>query len=106
MLYEVITGLIIPVLPKLIETVGQMSLAEASRIGGWMFAAFSLAQFVITSYSIHYTKLYDTPEAIYIKDAPGFTLAVQWHPEWNAQNDPVSRPLFHAFGDAVRAWVV
>lgn len=45
-----------------------------------------------------------TPEAIYIKDAPGFTLSVQWHPEWNAENDPVSRPLFQAFGDAVRAW--
>jgi putative glutamine amidotransferase len=25
-----------------------------------------------------------TPEAIYVKDAPGFTLSVQWHPEWNA----------------------
>ncbi|MBO9430431.1 gamma-glutamyl-gamma-aminobutyrate hydrolase family protein [Sulfitobacter sp. KE34] len=45
-----------------------------------------------------------TPEAIYIKDAPGFTLAVQWHPEWNAANDPVSRPLFEHFGAAVRAW--
>ncbi|MFP7571545.1 gamma-glutamyl-gamma-aminobutyrate hydrolase family protein [Marivita sp. S2033] len=45
-----------------------------------------------------------TPEATYIKDAPGFTLSVQWHPEWNATNDPVSRPLFHAFGDAVRDW--
>ncbi len=45
-----------------------------------------------------------TPEAIYIKDAPGFTLSVQWHPEWDAANDPVSRPLFMAFGDAVRAW--
>ena len=45
-----------------------------------------------------------TPEAIYIKDAPGFTLSVQWHPEWNAANDPVSRPLFTAFGDAARAW--
>ena len=45
-----------------------------------------------------------TPEAIYVKDAPGFTLSVQWHPEWNAANDPVSRPLFQAFGDAVRAW--
>jgi putative glutamine amidotransferase len=45
-----------------------------------------------------------TPEAIYVKDAPGFTLAVQWHPEWNAANDSVSRPLFQAFGDAVRAW--
>ncbi|GAA6162818.1 gamma-glutamyl-gamma-aminobutyrate hydrolase family protein [Pelagimonas sp. KU-00592-HH] len=45
-----------------------------------------------------------TPEAIYIKDAPGFTLSVQWHPEWDAANDPVSRPLFEAFGSAVRAW--
>ncbi|SFG50824.1 gamma-glutamyl-gamma-aminobutyrate hydrolase family protein [Sulfitobacter dubius] len=45
-----------------------------------------------------------TPEAIYIKDAPGFTLAVQWHPEWNAANDPVSRPLFEHFGAALRAW--
>jgi len=46
-----------------------------------------------------------TPEAIYVDGAPGFTLAVQWHPEWDAANDPVSRPLFAAFGDACRAWV-
>jgi putative glutamine amidotransferase len=45
-----------------------------------------------------------TPEAIYVKDAPGFTLSVQWHPEWNAQADPVSRPLFTAFGAAVHSW--
>ncbi len=45
-----------------------------------------------------------TPEAIYVADAPGFTLAVQWHPEWDATNDPVSRPLFRAFGEAVHAW--
>jgi putative glutamine amidotransferase len=45
-----------------------------------------------------------TPEAIYVADAPGFTLSVQWHPEWNAANDPVSRPLFEAFGTAVRDW--
>ena len=45
-----------------------------------------------------------TPEAIYIANAPGFTLAVQWHPEWNAADDPVSRPLFAAFGAAVAAW--
>ncbi|GAA6196318.1 gamma-glutamyl-gamma-aminobutyrate hydrolase family protein [Pseudophaeobacter sp.] len=45
-----------------------------------------------------------TPEAIYVQDAPGFTLAVQWHPEWDANNDPVSRPLFQAFGAAVHAW--
>jgi putative glutamine amidotransferase len=42
-----------------------------------------------------------TPEAIHIKNAPGFALAVQWHPEWNAASDPVSRPLFQAFGTAV-----
>lgn len=45
-----------------------------------------------------------TPEAIYIRDAPGFTLSVQWHPEWNAANDPVSRPLFTAFGQALAEW--
>jgi putative glutamine amidotransferase len=45
-----------------------------------------------------------TPEAIYIADAPGFTLSVQWHPEYRAAHDPVSRPLFRAFGDAAREW--
>lgn len=46
-----------------------------------------------------------TAEAIYVAGAPGFTLAVQWHPEWNAANDPVSRPLFEAFGRSVQNWV-
>ena len=46
-----------------------------------------------------------TPEAMYIDGAPGFTLSVQWHPEWNAKCDPVSRPLFEAFGAACRSWV-
>ena len=45
-----------------------------------------------------------TPEAVFIEDAPGFALAVQWHPEYNAPRDPVSRPLFEAFGAAARAW--
>lgn len=45
-----------------------------------------------------------TPEAIYVEGAPGFTLSVQWHPEWDAANDPVSRPLFQAFGEATHAW--
>ncbi|MEJ6398466.1 gamma-glutamyl-gamma-aminobutyrate hydrolase family protein [Yoonia sp. 208BN28-4] len=45
-----------------------------------------------------------TPEAIYVADAPGFTLSVQWHPEWNAADDPVSRPLFEAFGAACAEW--
>jgi putative glutamine amidotransferase len=46
-----------------------------------------------------------TAEAIYVKDAPGFTLSVQWHPEWRAGEDPVSRPLFQAFGRACADWV-
>ena len=45
-----------------------------------------------------------TPEASYVEGAPGFSLSVQWHPEWNAAGDPVSRPLFEAFGAAVRDW--
>ena len=45
-----------------------------------------------------------TPEALFVEGAPGFTLSVQWHPEWNAASDPVSRPLFEAFGAAVRVW--
>ena len=45
-----------------------------------------------------------TPEAIYVDAAPGFAMAVQWHPEWNAATDPVSRPLFAAFGEAARHW--
>ncbi|OWU84816.1 glutamine amidotransferase [Oceanicola sp. 22II-s10i] len=45
-----------------------------------------------------------TPEAAYIEGAAGFTMAVQWHPEYNAAADPVSRPLFEGFGEAARAW--
>ncbi|MDJ1017279.1 MAG: gamma-glutamyl-gamma-aminobutyrate hydrolase family protein [Paracoccaceae bacterium] len=45
-----------------------------------------------------------TPEAIYVEGAPGFTLGVQWHPEYNAAEDPVSRKLFEAFGEALRDW--
>jgi putative glutamine amidotransferase len=43
----------------------------------------------------------ETPEAIVVEASSGFAMAVQWHPEWNAANDPVSRPLFQAFGAAV-----
>lgn len=39
-------GIIIPVLPALIEDVGEVGLAQAAAIGGWMYFAFSLAQFV------------------------------------------------------------
>ena len=39
-------GIIIPVMPSLIGTVGKVTLAEAAVIGGWMAAAYSLAQFL------------------------------------------------------------
>ncbi len=42
-----------------------------------------------------------TPEAIHVEGASSFAMAVQWHPEWNAENDSVSRPLFEAFGTAL-----
>jgi putative glutamine amidotransferase len=43
-----------------------------------------------------------TIEAVSVVDAPGFALAVQWHPEWRVQENPVSRRLFAAFGAACR----
>jgi MFS transporter, DHA1 family, tetracycline resistance protein len=39
-------GLIMPVLPALIQDIGHVSVAEAAGIGGWMFFAFSMAQFL------------------------------------------------------------
>ncbi len=38
-------GIIIPVLPNLIGDVAHVGLAEAARLGGWMAAAYSIAQF-------------------------------------------------------------
>ena len=43
-----------------------------------------------------------TPEALTIRNSVGFCLAVQWHPEWNASLDIVSKTLFEAFGNALR----
>ncbi|MFX0545735.1 gamma-glutamyl-gamma-aminobutyrate hydrolase family protein [Roseovarius sp. S1116L3] len=45
-----------------------------------------------------------TAEAIHVSGARGFALGVQWHPEWKAIEDPVSRPLFEAFGAAAAHW--
>lgn len=38
-------GIIMPVLPALIREVGHMEIADAARIGGWLFFAFSITQF-------------------------------------------------------------
>ena len=43
-------------------------------------------------------------EAIVLADAPGFTLGVQWHPEWRVQENEVSMAIFQAFGDACRSY--
>ena len=45
----------------------------------------------------------ETIEAVSVAGARSFALGVQWHPEYDAGNDPVSRALFRAFGDAARA---
>ncbi len=45
-----------------------------------------------------------TAEAMTIEDAPGFAMAVQWHPEYNAAIDAASRRLFETFGNALEAW--
>jgi putative glutamine amidotransferase len=42
-------------------------------------------------------------EAFRVDDTPGFNLAVQWHPEWQATDNEFSMAIFKAFGDACRA---
>ena len=41
-------------------------------------------------------------EAISIAGAAGFTLGVQWHPEWPRSAAGIDRAIFQAFGAAVR----
>jgi putative glutamine amidotransferase len=41
-------------------------------------------------------------EAFRVQDARRFALAVQWHPEWKAVDNPFSAALFKTFGDAAR----
>ncbi len=43
-------------------------------------------------------------EAFTVRGAPGFNLAVQWHPEWQVKRNPASLAIFRAFGDACRAY--
>ena len=43
-------------------------------------------------------------EGFSVQGAPGFTLAVQWHPEWQVTGNPVSMDIFRAFGNACRAY--
>jgi len=42
-------------------------------------------------------------EAVSLPSAKGFLFAVQWHPEWAWSENPVSRAIYAAFGEALRA---
>jgi putative glutamine amidotransferase len=37
-------------------------------------------------------------------DSPGFNLCLQWHPEWQADRNPVSQQMLAAFGQACRSY--
>ena len=41
-------------------------------------------------------------EAFVVDGAPGYSLAVQWHPEWKVTGNPFSLAMFRSFGDACR----
>lgn len=43
-------------------------------------------------------------EAFSVASAPGFSLCVQWHPEWLAADNPVSMAMLNAFGEACRMY--
>jgi len=43
-------------------------------------------------------------EAFSVASAPGFSLSVQWHPEWLAADNPQSMAMLGAFGQACRAY--
>lgn len=45
-----------------------------------------------------------TIEAVSVRDAGGFSLGVQWHPEYWAESDEASASIFRAFGEACRAY--
>jgi putative glutamine amidotransferase len=43
-------------------------------------------------------------EAFSLANQDQFLLGVQWHPEWQVREDPLSVVIFRAFGDAARAY--
>ncbi|MCX7371433.1 MAG: gamma-glutamyl-gamma-aminobutyrate hydrolase family protein [Alphaproteobacteria bacterium] len=45
-----------------------------------------------------------TVEAVRVKNARGYAMGVQWHPEYDWERDSLSRSLFEVFGDVCRQW--
>ena len=43
-------GIIIPVIPKLIEELAHVGVSEASQIGGWLMSSFAATQFCFVCY--------------------------------------------------------
>jgi putative glutamine amidotransferase len=43
-------------------------------------------------------------EAVRVSSHPGFSLGLQWHPEWKVLDNPISIRIFRAFGEACRAY--
>jgi putative glutamine amidotransferase len=43
-------------------------------------------------------------EAVSVKEHSGFSLALQWHPEWRAWENETSKQIFSAFGRACVEW--
>ncbi len=45
-----------------------------------------------------------TVEAVSVRDAKGFAVGVQWHPEYWVTSDEASAKIFRMFGEATRAY--
>jgi len=43
-------------------------------------------------------------EAVSVNSSKGFTLGVQWHPEWRSTENPVSTAIFSEFGEACHSY--
>lgn len=81
---------------------------------GWLAGRLGCTEIVVNSLhaqaidrlapglTVEATASDGTIEAVRAGDAPGFVLGLQWHPEYRATENPVSRHLFAAFGDAAR----
>ena len=84
------------------------------RPGGWLERIVGLPRFEVNSVHgqglnrlapglrVEATAPDGLVEAFSVDGAAGFNLCVQWHPEWRAADNPVSRQLFDAFGVALR----
>jgi len=45
-----------------------------------------------------------TIEAYRRDDPDHYLLGIQWHPEWRAAENPLSKQIFESFGDACRRY--